>query len=290
MNNYGTLLKKIRIEKGISQKDVYSGIMTRQTYYLIESNASMPSFDKFLLILERLFLSVEEFLALLDPSCFPTENQLYYKLSDAVFKKNRDCLERLIQLVEQRYSSTKNEKYYHLLLITKAMRQINFEDVPLEQETPLKQLMQPIKNYLIGVDKWYLYELKLLNNSLYCFDSAEAIALGTLVTKKIEPLTRIEELQDAKLRIYLNLSSLCLNNKDYTHTLEFAALAIDSAHSNYRLFEMLIARLNGAIAKSANTTKQLTPDISKYLDILLALDFGEIAEDYQKILISNNIC
>ncbi|MCA5014014.1 MULTISPECIES: helix-turn-helix domain-containing protein [unclassified Enterococcus] len=289
MNNYGSLIKKIRIEKGLSQKNVYSGIMTRQTYYLIESNVSMPSFDKFLLILEKLFLSVEEFLNLLDPEYFPAENQLYYELSHAVFKKDKAYLETLKQLADQRYQTTKNEKYYHLFLITQAMLQINFTNEETPQNPSLQQLMSPIKNYLIGVDKWYLYELKLLNNSLYCFSPSEAIALGTLVTDKIDPLNQIETLQDTKLRIYLNLSSLCLNYKDYQHAMDFSKLAIANAQSDYRLFEMLIARLNHAIAHSADTSKQLTPEITKYLDILETLDYCKIVEDYQSILQSNQI-
>jgi Rgg/GadR/MutR family transcriptional activator len=289
LNNYGTLLKKIRIEKGLSQKNVYSGIMTRQTYYLIESNVSMPSFDKFLLILEKLFLSAEEFLNLLDPEYFPAENQLYYELSHAVFKKDRKQLELLLQLTNHRYETTKNEKYYHLSLITRAMLHITFEEHVLNESAPLDQLMLPIKQYLLGVEKWYLYELKLLNNSLYCFTPSEAIALGTLVTQKIDPLNQKEELQDAKLRIYLNLSSLCLNNKDYTHVMRFSQQAIDHAKSDYRIFEQLIAQLNFAIAQSAITAKEKGSNILKYLDILETLGYCKIVEDYQKILRANNI-
>jgi Rgg/GadR/MutR family transcriptional activator len=289
LNNYGTLLKKIRLEKGLSQKDVYSGIMTRQTYYLIETNVSMPSFDKFLLILEKLFLSVKEFLYLLDPEAFPEESHLYYQMSQAVFKKDEQCLKFLVQSAEQFYKTTNNKKYFHLYLIAQAMLLINFKTEGIKTNHSLKRLMRPIKNYLIGVDTWYLYELKLLNNALYCFNLAEAISLSNLVTQKVGALSQTEAFQDAKLRIYLNLSSLCLSYKDYTHTMHFSKLAKQNALMDYRLFETLIADLNYAIAHSAVTSKQQTAKIKKYLEILDYLDYDKIVEEYQNILKTNGI-
>ncbi|MTD38400.1 helix-turn-helix domain-containing protein [Erwinia sp. CPCC 100877] len=289
MNNYGTLLKKIRLEKGLSQKDVYSGIMTRQTYYLIETNVSMPSFDKFLLILEKLFLSVKEFLYLLDPEVFPEENHLYYQMSQAVFKKDEQCLNFLVQSSEQLYKATKNKKYFHLYLIAQAMHLINFKKEDTKTNRSLTHLMRPIKNYLIGVDTWYLYELKLLNNALYCFNLSEAISLSKLVTQKVGPLSQTEVFKDAKLRIYLNLSSLCLSYKDYSHTMHFSKLAKQNALMDYRLFESLIADLNHAIAHSAVTSKQRTAKIKKYLEILDYLDYGKVVEDYHDILENNGI-
>ncbi|WP_207695705.1 hypothetical protein DOK67_0001597 [Enterococcus sp. DIV0212c] len=289
MKNYGTLLKKIRQEKGLSQKDIYSGIMTRQTYYLIETNVSMPSFDKFLMILEKLFLSTEEFLSLLNPEIFPAENQLYYKLSQAVFKKDKNHLDLLVQTSKHFYQTTKNEKYLHLNLITRAMLHLSFIKQDSDNNESLDQLMMPIKNYLIGVDKWYLYELKLLNNSLYCFSLAEAISLTTLVTQKGETFPFLEEYQDTKIRIYLNLSYLCLHAQDYTHTKLFSNLAKQNAQTEYRLFETIASNLNYEIAQSASTSKQLNSKIKKYLEILETLDYQNVVDVYQEILDSNNI-
>ncbi|OJG70857.1 transcriptional activator, Rgg/GadR/MutR family domain-containing protein [Enterococcus quebecensis] len=283
------MLKKIRQEKGLSQKDVYEGLMTRQTYYLIETNTSMPSFDKFLIILEKLFLSVEEFLELLDPTSFPTENHLYQQLSHAVFKKDEKMFDLLIEKSQQLYTATNNKKYFHLNLITQAMTCLNKEQIKPEDMAILKQLLFPIKQYLIGIDKWYLYELRLLNNSLYCFELSEAIALGILVGKKIDRLSNMEDYQDIKLRIYLNLSCLCLNNQDYENTMYFSILAKENAKKDYRLFETIIANLNYEIAQVANQEKQINDKITKYLTILDGLDYQETIYEYQKTLSKNHI-
>ncbi|WP_206913071.1 hypothetical protein IGL98_000752 [Enterococcus sp. DIV0840] len=289
MKDYGTLLKKIRQEKGLSQKDIYEGIMTRQTYYLIETNANMPSFDKFLIILEKLFISVDEFLFLLDPESFPTENHLYHQLSQAVFKKDTESLSLLTERSKQLYTTTNNKKYAHLNLISQAMFYLNSEQITFNTIGPLKSLMLPIKQYLIGIDKWYLYELKLLNNSLYCFELSEAIALGTLVGEKIDTLGTLEQHQDIKLRIYLNLSCLCLDCQDYENTILFSKLAKENAQTNYRLFEAIIASLNYEIAQARIKKQPANSNITDYLTILETLDYQATVKEYKQNLKKNNI-
>ncbi|MBO0467144.1 helix-turn-helix domain-containing protein [Enterococcus plantarum] len=289
MKDYGTLLKKIRQEKGLSQKDIYEGIMTRQTYYLIEANSNMPSFDKFLIILEKLFISVDEFLCLLDPEAFPTENHLYYQLSQAVFKQDMKRISLLVEDSQQLYTSTNNKKYLHLNLVAQAMTYLNSEPTNPDTLACLNELMLPIKQYLIGIDKWYLYELRLLNNSLYCFELSEAIALGTLVGKKMDVLKDLEQYQEIKLRLYLNLSCLCLNHQDYDNTLLFSALAKENAQSDYRLFETIIASLNSEIAQTAKQQQTENPKITHYLSILETLDQSATAHGYKQILKTNGI-
>lgn len=289
LNDYGRVLKTIRQGKGLSQKDIYDGIMTRQTYYLIETNRSMPSFDKFLIILEKLFLSVDEFLELLDPTVFPSEDHLYHQLSQTVFEQDGKKLGSFIEKSKQLYKETSNKKYFHLSLITQAMTYLNNQKIMPQNSPPLKELMFPIKEYLIGIDKWYLYELKLLNNSLYCFELSEAIALGTLVGKKIDTLGSSEQYQEIKLRIYLNISSLCLDHQDYENTMIFSTLAKENAQTYYRLFEVIIANLNYEIAQSSSQKQQVNTKITNYLAILKTLNCQETVIEYQTILTNNQI-
>lgn len=291
MENYGTLIKKIRIEKSLSQKDIYEGIMTRQTYYLIESNISMPSFDKFLLILEKLFLSIDEFLSLLNPVIFPNEKLLYQELAEFTFKKDKHGLCSFIKRANRFYKKTENKKYLHLQLIAEAMFYINFEEQCFTKTRTLDRLMLPIKKYLIGIETWHLYELKLLNNALYCFTLDEAISLVTLIGSKIEALNSTAEYQDVKLRIYLNLSFLCLKRQNYPATLHFSKLAKECALINYRLFERIVAELNYEIANSSmKKHTYLTSRAHQLIQLLQSLDFTATVSEYQEILKDNHLC
>lgn len=290
MKNYGTLIKKIRIEKGLSQKDIYEGIMTRQTYYLIESNVSMPSFDKFLLILEKLFLSIDEFLSLLNPTIFPNEKLLYQELAELTLNKDKNGLYLFIKNANRLYKETENKKYWHLQLIAESMFHIHFEEPCLIETKSLEELMLPIKKYLIGIETWHVYELKLLNNSLYCFTLDEAISLVTLIGTKLETLSYPAEFQDVKLRIYLNLSFLCLKHQNYSAALHFSALAKESAQINYRLFERIVSELNYEIAHSLMEKHEcLSPRANQLIQLLQSLDFTETVKEYQEILEENHL-
>lgn len=278
------------MEKGLSQKDIYEGIMTRQTYYLIESNVSMPSFDKFLLILEKLFLSIDEFLSLLNPTIFPNEKLLYQELAELTFNKDKNGLYLFIKNALRLYKETENKKYWHLQLIAESMFRIHFEEPCLSETKSLEELMLPIKKYLIGIETWHVYELKLLNNSLYCFTLDEAISLVTLIGSKIETLTYTAEFQDVKLRIYLNLSFLCLKHQNYSAALHFSALAKESAQINYRLFERIVSELNYEIARSSIEKHDcLSPKANQLIQLLQSLDFIETVKEYQEILEENHL-
>lgn len=284
MNNYGALLKRIRQEKGLSQKDVYSGIMTRQAYYLIENTISFPAFDKFLLILEKLFLSVNEFLDILDSDLFPNENQLYFQLSQAVLKKDQATLQLLVHTSTHCYQETQNKKCQHFQLIALTMLKLNFPMAEQVKVETCQQLMEPIKNYLIDVDNWYLYELKLLNNSLYCFDLSEACSLVLLVVKKIDTYPQHESYQTIKLKIYLNISFLCLKAREFNQCMFFAKIAKEHAQIRCFLFEAIIATLNFEIAFSAASQSTASKEIEKNLTILEAMDFTETVKEYRQLL------
>lgn len=284
LENYGTLIKTIRQEKGLSQKDVYDGIMTRQSYYLIENNISFPAFDKFLLILEKLFLTVNEFLDILDSSLFPNENQLYFQLSQAVLKKDQLTLQLLIRTATQLYQETQNKKYEHFQLIARAMLQLNFPAADHAKLEDCQSLMEPIKNYLLAVDNWYLYELKLLNNALYCFNLSEACSLVLLVVKKIDTYPQHESYQTIKLKIYLNISFLCLKAREFNQCMFFAKIAKEHAQIRCFLFEAIIATLNFEIAFAATSQLTTSKEIEKNLNMLEAMDFTETVKEYRHLL------
>ena len=58
---FGDVLKEIRVDRGYSQQYVAEGIMGQSAYSKIERNEIEPTFRKWLAILEKLNVSVDEF-------------------------------------------------------------------------------------------------------------------------------------------------------------------------------------------------------------------------------------
>ena len=63
---YGQLVRKIRLDKGFSQKEIYSGIVTKSYCIEFEKGNHDLSFRLLAQVLERLLVDVEEFIFLYD--------------------------------------------------------------------------------------------------------------------------------------------------------------------------------------------------------------------------------
>lgn len=285
MKNYGTLLKKIRLAKGLSQKTIYEGIMSRQAYYLIESNETIPAFDNFLLLLERLFLTTEEFLTLLDSDLFPDQDLLFHEISQAAFYSDKKHFFVIFEKLDYLYQKTKNEKYFFVLILAKALFHMYFEtnDISIYDEK-LMTLTKPIRKYLLGIETWHYYELKLLSNAIYCFPPEKAITLGQLIQKKVENKSEQKKYKEMALTIYLNLSLLCLRHRHFQHALDFATNAKMQANSPFYMFEKISAILNYEIADTALKQTALSTLAKKQLHLLGELDYPEIVQEYQRLL------
>jgi transcriptional regulator with XRE-family HTH domain len=184
MNNYGTIIRSIREEKGLSQKYIYEGIVSRQAYYLIESNLSIPSLDNFLKILERLNISFNDFLYLLNSEHFPSDKELYDKLILLKAKNDSQSFKTFIQQMENSFLDTSNEKYRHFSCIAKATFLYLFPSDSDKNNHELEHFIEPIKNYLLEIETWYLYELRLLHLSLFGFSLKNLEVLENLLTAR----------------------------------------------------------------------------------------------------------
>ncbi|MFD1899447.1 helix-turn-helix domain-containing protein [Enterococcus termitis] len=184
MINYGTIIRTIREEKGLSQKCIYEGIVSRQAYYLIESNLSIPSLDNFLKILERLAISFNDFLYLLDSEQFPSDKELYDKLILLKTKQDSQSFQTFIRQMERSFLDTSNEKYRHFSCIAKATFLHLFPSEYDRNKNELEHLIEPIKNYLLEIETWYLYELRLFHLSIFGFSLKNLELLGNLLTAR----------------------------------------------------------------------------------------------------------
>ena len=73
---FGDVLKEIRIDRGYSQQYVAEGIMGQSAYSKIERNEIEPTFRKWLAILEKLNISVDEFRYILNKENLTTKEKL----------------------------------------------------------------------------------------------------------------------------------------------------------------------------------------------------------------------
>ncbi|MBC1919353.1 helix-turn-helix domain-containing protein [Listeria booriae] len=243
--NFGETIKQIRTDKNLTQTQLSEGILARNHLSQVENNNYFPSYDRVFMLLDRLNITFEEFLFIQndlqphDKQRFRNEVSNYANINDL------KQLEHLSKEADKLYENTANIIYYHYGLLCKAVLEYGTDNILSEA---MVHYVAPIKKYLLDMDNWYLYELKLFSNILFALEVEEAIFFSRKAFKRLHAFRCFMEYQHTEQHLYLNLSTLCLEHGDFRATKDFSRTAIDIA-KNYRLiYEKVCSELNHAIA------------------------------------------
>ena len=170
----GPFIKQIRIQKGISQSEACSNVVTQSNYSKFELGKIEITAIALFKILQNLDISFEEFFMLY-------ENEYHNELDEIVsnfFKMRSNKKEDLLQIrnLSKNYldqTSSDNQTLQHIIELTYALEAIS-EHQDYEKA---KSYANPIWNKLQKRDRWYLREITLLNTILYVFPLETAVEI-----------------------------------------------------------------------------------------------------------------
>lgn len=243
--NFGETIRKIRKDKNFTQKELSEGILTRSHLSQIETNNYYPSYDKFFLLLNRLNVIFEEFLFVQNDQKMLFNQQIRSEISEAANLNDTEKLKNLAVTAKNLYEKTDNITYYHYMLICKALISYSASHTVNDE---MIQFVTPIKDYLFGMDNWYLYELKLFNNIIYALTVEEALLFSRTSLKRLGNFQYFLEFRHIEQHIYTNLSTLCLEHGDFKAAKNFAEIAIEKATKYTLIYEKVCSEINHAIA------------------------------------------
>lgn len=179
MNTFGTTFQLIRINKNVSLRDVSEGIASKSFIAKFEKGTTNISFDKLMHLLERLNVTIEEFL-FLDSHHDDTFSLLLDDIDKAYSLADIDWLTRLAEEQMRFFHDTKIVAFKCNSIMIRSLI-ADLEDCELD-----KELSDYIVDYLFGVIEWTLYELVLFANS------AHRIGANTLTELTIELLNKTD--------------------------------------------------------------------------------------------------
>ncbi|MBC2174573.1 helix-turn-helix domain-containing protein [Listeria booriae] len=243
--NFGETIKKIRTDKNMTQTQLSEGILARNHLSQVENNNYFPSYDRVFMLLDRLNVTFEEFLFVQNDLQPHDKQQFRVEISDSANLHNLEQLEHLSKEADQLYESTSNIIYYHYSLLCKAVFEYGTDNLISEA---MVQYVAPIKKYLLDMDNWYLYELKLFSSILFALEVEEAVFFSRKAFKRLHAFRCFMEYQHTEQHLYLNLSTLCLEHGDFKAAKDFAKTAIDTATTHRLIYEKVCSELNHAIA------------------------------------------
>lgn len=161
--DHSKLIKRLRLERGLSQEKLVRGISQRSTLASFEKSAKNISYALLVQYLDRMNVTLEEYQFLLDNEEISDKRRIstefHNKLSDVYDPKYIEHLEQSFQ--------EHDDSYYQILkaVYVLVMEKKNNINLNFHQES-----IRNLSKYLDSIENWGRFELFIFVNTLYCYD------------------------------------------------------------------------------------------------------------------------
>ncbi|EAF6699981.1 Rgg/GadR/MutR family transcriptional regulator [Listeria monocytogenes] len=271
----GETIKFIRTSKNISQKEVCLDQLSRSALVKIESNKTIPSALTLDFILLQLGIQQEEFSLIRNNFALNTRQTLLEKFNNintSIRVKQWLALEQEMKDYLRKQSDTVIKEY---LFIVKALIIIETED----DYKKASQYVEPIWKRIAKNEVWFIDDIQLLTCIFFMFDNQVAITISQRLLKQTEKYLHVDNIKRIQANTLMNISTLYLNQEDYTNALEFTEQTIHTAqkYEYYTLY--LFAKGTQGILQCLQHKPEIgIPMIKESLHLLKALNQLDIAK------------
>jgi Rgg/GadR/MutR family transcriptional activator len=277
---FGDVLKEIRIDRGYSQKYVAEGIMGQSAYSKIERSEIEPTFRKWLAILEKLNISVDEFRYILNKENLTTKE----KIINEFFALNYNHLDDLRLFKDEIVAFLKEEEDYLLKDIFYACESLivlNTTQNVEEAQYFAKKIWERLEKF----DRWYLLDIRLINTILFIFPVDVAVHIGERATKQLIPYNNLKEADILLINIEVNLAVLLIDEQKYPESLSYLEKVIPLCKKYQKYSQLAIAYARkGIILQKTGEIDEGSESIEKAYSILNAIEDMKLIDDLGKEL------
>lgn len=288
--NYGQVLRRMREEKGYSLRQVSNGILSTSFLSKFERGESNISLSHFIRIIERMNISLDEFVFSANEYKPNDLDRLMSDIASAYQRNNTSKLKIITKKEYEKWEKYGLDAYLCNSIMAEAMM-LNLQKKEID-----KKKREYIANYLFKVDLWGNYELVVYANSLTIFPPETVVALSKEVVKKTSMYKLVHKNFVQTLAILLNTTIVCLESNLLNDALYFI-LTLDNMHMAENLFyeRTLLIFLKGiyeikkgdieageGIARKAITTmytigsEDLAISHEEYLESMLTIQFEKM--------------
>lgn len=213
MQQTGDILRKLRKKRGLTQKELVAGIISRPNYSKIENNEIPPTTETLLLLLERLNLDYTDFIREVNKETTFNKYKAYFLRAlsnDLTIKQVKELFDYVNQ---HRYISN---RYFHFYGIVKGHLHYRFPKIIPNFSEEDKDYL---KNYLSKLHNNYsLYDLKLIADFAGIFYTYEDFKELVLNMPPLNPYAYADDIHPYKLhlhQIYNNICDIAIREKDF---------------------------------------------------------------------------
>ncbi|EME5421786.1 helix-turn-helix transcriptional regulator [Enterococcus faecium] len=166
----GELLKKLRVERGISQKNLAHNITTINTLSRYETGKNSIPFVILLEFLDKLNITMDEFVLYLEFDSIRKKNK---KIKDFIkaTRENRGSRKYTLEIIRKKANTTRDIVDIRNYLIIKTF---DWYTLPIEKRKLNKndkEHLDHFANYLEKVNEWGRFEMISFSSLLFLFDT-----------------------------------------------------------------------------------------------------------------------
>ncbi|HFE9853008.1 TPA: hypothetical protein ACGBG5_003582 [Enterococcus faecalis] len=203
----GETISQLRKEKNISIKDLCSDRLSRSAYTRFINNETDTSSTNFLFFLDRLQVSLNEFMFVKNDYKLSENERYMIKLQ--IFYLDENLLE--LEKIEKDcafLSKSINDTFKHLSLLSN-IYQSRIKNKPIDIN-----IIEHLKNYLINVDTWTHYEIILFNNSMFIYNIEFIELILRRATSGLDRYHPIRSYTSESFAMLSNVLNIYLSSKE----------------------------------------------------------------------------
>ncbi|MGY3779569.1 Rgg/GadR/MutR family transcriptional regulator [Isobaculum melis] len=201
-SSYGKTIRKVRLNAGFSQKEVYTEIVSKSFAIAFEKGEYSIKIESFLEILERLMLSFDEFM-------YIHQGYQTKKIEDLGNRINLASNQNNEALLKKYYDEAKNSRSMKTRVLAEQAHVlsyvIHYRNQPEENKIYPQESVQFLKTFLLRSDEWTFRELTIFNNVSDIFDEQTEEMLTIYALKTIDRYQNYVRLQDELFLISLSI-------------------------------------------------------------------------------------
>ncbi|MGX7264752.1 helix-turn-helix domain-containing protein [Enterococcus crotali] len=272
MPHFGKTIKSIRISRAISQEELCRGVMSRSNLSRFENQLYIPSFDKVLKLLDRLTVTLDEFIYI-DRNFLPSRYDHYYqKLVKAENYQNK----KELQVVSKQIAENKEEstEFYELFLLS----QLALIDNNLTAVLTLEEITTYMRPILFNLENWLFFDFRRLNNFLRLFDVEEAIFLYDRAIKEFAKYEGFTKENNIKIHLSLNMGQLLLDAELPEKAIFYLRKAKQYSQQKNKVYQELISDIFIEKILHGKGERYRNRSYSDLTDLLLELGYESFVQ------------
>ncbi|GGC97282.1 helix-turn-helix domain-containing protein [Enterococcus wangshanyuanii] len=237
MTQYGQTIKTIRKSRGLSQAALCTGIMSRSNLSRFEHQLYIPSFDKVLQLLERLTVTLDEFIYI-DRGFLPSRYDYFYK--KLIRAENYRQKEALVEVAKQIAENKEESSQFYELFLLAQLTLLENELPAVLTKKEISAFMRPV---LFEIENWLFYDFRRLNNFIQLFELEEAIFLYDRALAEFAKYEGLPKENNIKIHLSLNVGQLLLEHQQVEKAEIYFKQAKQYARQQNKLYQELLSDL-----------------------------------------------